>query len=154
MKDNRPQKIRDFRRLVRRFEREIDRRIGNSSVTGVSLAQCHAIVELGDLGDASLGELAAALGLDKSTTSRTVEGLVAIGLVNRVEKPGNRRSALISLTEQGKSTCERINRINDSWFQRVFRGIPAERHAGFIENFGMLIDSMAENNREGGDDHA
>ena len=46
---------------------------GDAICCGVSLTQCHTIVEIAKAGSISLNELADILTLDKSTVSRTVE---------------------------------------------------------------------------------
>jgi len=64
----------------------------------------------------SVTELADSLSLDKSTVSRTVDGLVNIGLVNRNIPSDNRRMAILSLTGTGNRTCTDINSLSDKYF--------------------------------------
>ena len=49
---------------------------GEMACCGISMAQCHALVEIGRAGSISLVELAKLLDLDNSTMSRTVNNLV------------------------------------------------------------------------------
>ena len=49
----------------------------------------------------SIGEVAAALGLDPSTTSRVVDRCVVGGLLAREPHPGDRRRTHLSLTDAG-----------------------------------------------------
>ena len=116
--------IRKFRHNLRRFERLVVSHFkGFGCCEGVSLAQCHALMEIDGQGPLNLGQLAGSLGLDKSTLSRTVDGLVNIGLVERKPHPRDRRSILLSLTDQGQRTCDNINANNDALFLRVFNRI-------------------------------
>ncbi len=47
---------------------------------GISLAQCHTLLEIEKSHEISISELANTLSLDKSTVSRTVDGLVNINM--------------------------------------------------------------------------
>jgi DNA-binding MarR family transcriptional regulator len=136
--------VRKFRDTLRRFERLIAGQLkGSSCCSGVTLSQCHALLEIEARGHAALNELAQSLCLDKSTLSRTVDGLVKSGLAERVSNDQDRRSIQLSLSPQGKRICDRINAGNDQLFSRVFERIePTDRHR-VIESFQALVNAMA-----------
>lgn len=135
--------IRKFREDLRRFERLVASQLkGSSCCSGVTLAQCHVLLEIEARDKPSLGELAQALGLDKSTLSRTVDGVVNIGLVERAFDPKDRRSVQLFLTSQGKSTCKRINEGNDGLFNRVFERIAPARRQAVLAGFHELVVAM------------
>ena len=74
-------KIRLLREKLRQLERELDDRFrSDSGCCGLTLAQCHTLLEIGNKGEISLVELASRLSLDTSTLSRTINGLVILGL--------------------------------------------------------------------------
>ncbi|MEJ2038731.1 MAG: MarR family transcriptional regulator [Desulfosarcinaceae bacterium] len=136
--------IRKFRHNLRRFERLVVSHFkGFGCCEGVSLAQCHALMEIDGQGPLNLGELAGSLGLDKSTLSRTVDGLVNIGLVERKPHPRDRRSILLSLTDQGQRTCDNINANNDALFLRVFNRIDPQTRGDIAAHFQTLVETMA-----------
>ncbi len=135
--------VRNFRRALRKFERVVSsQQKGNTCCSGVTLAQCHTILEMEYLGETTAGELAKSLDLDKSTLSRTVNGLVNIGLVARVPHPSDRRYTLLVLTDQGKATCDEINRLNDIYYSKVLAAIPTKEQAGVLGGFRLLVDTM------------
>jgi DNA-binding MarR family transcriptional regulator len=113
------------------------------------MAQCHAILEIEMQGTLSLGELALQLGLDKSTLSRTVDGLVNIGLVERTTSPDDRRSVRLSLTAQGRRTCDLINANNDAAYMRVLSRIAPQQQQAVLESFHTLVDAMAAEMKNG-----
>lgn len=76
----------------------------------ISVRQCDALNALVDKGPISLNQLAAELFLDKSTTSRVVDGLEKRGYAVRRENPESRRSILIDATPEGAALQERIAR--------------------------------------------
>ena len=134
------QRVRSFRKLLRLFERLTANQIKlDSCCQGVTLAQCHTVLEIEDLGQATTVELSKRLGLDKSTLSRTIDGLVNTGLVERVAHPTDRRFNLLSLTTKGQEVADRINQSNDEFYSRVFEGIEGEHHDEVIDNFENLV---------------
>lgn len=142
--------VRSFREALRRFERLIDVQLRDSGgCGGVSLAQCHALLEIETLGQPALNDLAQSLGLDKSTLSRTVEGLVRMDLVTRAANAADRRSVQLSLTEKGMEACARINRENDALFTRVLARAERTGSGKVAAGFRKLVDSMAAEMKAG-----
>ena len=136
-------KIRAFRKLLRLFERLSAQQLKEDSCCrGVTLAQCHTILEIEDMVQTTTVELSKRLGLDKSTLSRTIDGLVNIGLLERAPDPGDRRFNLLSLTIKGREVADHINQANDEFFRQVFDGIKSERHDEVINNFEKLVRAM------------
>ena len=137
------QRIRSFRKVLRLFERLTANQIKQDSCCqGVTLAQCHTILEIEDPGQATTVELSKRLGLDKSTLSRTIDGLVNVGLVERVAHPSDRRFNMLSLTTGGQEVADRINQANDDFYNRVFEGIEGASHDEVIDNFEKLVWAM------------
>jgi DNA-binding MarR family transcriptional regulator len=134
------QKIRSFRKLLRRFQRlTADRLREDSCCQGVTLAQCHTILEIEELGQAAAVELSKRLGLDKSTLSRTIDGMVNSGLVDRIPHPTDRRFTLLTLTALGQEAADRINQSNDDYYTQVFKQIETESHDTVINSFEKLV---------------
>lgn len=139
------QRIRDFRRILRKFEVLVNNQLkDNSCCRGVSFAQCHVLLEIEEQGQTTTGELAQRLSQDKSTLSRTVDGLVNIGLVERRPHPSDRRFTLLTLTKQGKETCKAINRLNDDYYGKVFGRITEKKQEAIIKNFALLVQAFIE----------
>jgi DNA-binding MarR family transcriptional regulator len=139
--------IRRFRKCIRHLERELDLQGNSCCSTGVSLVQCHALLEIDLCGSVSLGELSEKLYLDKSTVSRTVDSLARSKLVNRDTPDDNRRKINISLTDKGRDVCDQINRDNDEYFANVLRAIPEKDMTVFMRSLESLIRRMIEWNR-------
>jgi DNA-binding MarR family transcriptional regulator len=141
-------KIRRFRKILRKLERELyDRLKKNTVCCGVSLAQCHAVLALEEQEEMTIGKLAKSLGLDKSTLSRTIDGLFNLGLVKRFPHQTDRRYTAITLTKQGMATCGKINSTSDDYFTRIFQAIPEEKHDMVIESFGIVAEAMNKGRR-------
>lgn len=135
--------IRQFRSNLRILERESDwQRQNDVACCGVTLAQCHTIMELGKSGEIASVELAAALGIDPSTLSRHINGLVNLGIVNRVINPDDRRYVSLSLTETGRTIFEGLEAMCNQYYAKVFELIPAENHAQVLESFALFANAL------------
>jgi DNA-binding MarR family transcriptional regulator len=149
MTDSIDQNIQIFRKLLRRFEREIFMQNNESCCNGVTLAQCHTLLEIDNKGKESLTELSKTLGLDKSTISRTVDGLVNIGLLDRTIPAENRRMATIQLTEAGKGVCNTINCNNDKYFSDTLAVLSDTEKAELNRLLEKVTNRMIELRSEG-----
>lgn len=136
--------INHFREIIRIFDRELFFQNNASCCNGISVSQCHTLLEIEKNNEISVSELATKLSLDKSTVSRTVEGLVNISLVNRVIPKENRRMALINLTDNGKQVCSTINYSNDEYIKTVLKDFRVEEREEFLRLFKKLTENMSE----------
>lgn len=143
------QEIRAFRRTLRRFERATAAQV-KGSCSRVSLPQCVVLLEIDEVGELSMGELAARVRLDGSTLSRTVEGLVARKLVARRADADDRRVVRIRLTARGDAVCRSIHEENDAHCRRVFAKIPPQRRATVIRSFETLVQAYLDCESEAG----
>jgi DNA-binding MarR family transcriptional regulator len=135
--------IRRFREILRIFDRELYLQNNASCCKGISLAQCHTLLEIEKNGEISVSGLAHTLCLDKSTVSRTVEGLVTMQMANRTIPKENRRLALIDLTESGKQVCTDINYTNDHYLWEVLKDFTEEEKETFLSLLEKLTRSMS-----------
>jgi DNA-binding MarR family transcriptional regulator len=135
--------IEQFRAKLREIERSVWMQTKSEALCcGVTMAQCHAILEIGAAGELNLKDLAARLGLDNSTLSRTVESLVQDGLVERTPSKEDRRATVIRLHEKGREARDRINSTWNQICQDMFRSIPREKHQQLIESVSILADLL------------
>lgn len=133
--------IRKIRKALRLFERELDRHKSENCCQGVTFKQCHTLLAIDDEGNTNISDLSKILNLDKSTISRTVDGLVNLSFVDRIIPEDNRRSTLISLTPKGQQLSDSINRINDTYFEEIFKTFTKDE----IEIFASLFMRTSQN---------
>ena len=119
---------------------------GDASCCGVTIAQCHAIVEIGRVQKIALVDLAALLGLDKSTMSRTINDLVESGFVMRDLDAENRRYVTIQLTDSGAHIFENIEESMGQYYTSIFGSIPEDKRAQVLQSLQLLTDAVKENN--------
>jgi DNA-binding MarR family transcriptional regulator len=134
-----------FRKKLREIERAVGLRNKNEAVCcGVSLAQCHAILEIGMAGEINIKELSSVMGLDKSTLSRTVDNLVHDRLAERGLNPKDRRFITIHLTPKGKKVHDRINAVWNGLCIDLFKKMPVEKRRQILDAITLVADALSK----------
>jgi DNA-binding MarR family transcriptional regulator len=143
--------VKGFREKLRQLEREIVRQLkDDTECCGVTLAQCHIIVEIGNSKETSVVDLSTILGLDTSTLSRHINGMVNLGLVDRVLNPKDRRYVSITLTDQGRKAYQAIEDICNTKYTKLFELIPKAKHKQVLEGFYLLVDAVVATGKQDG----
>jgi DNA-binding MarR family transcriptional regulator len=145
--------IQDFRRQLRRLERFILLQLQqDAECCGVSIAQCHALLEIAERDSTTVSELAVSMCLDKSTLSRTVDGLVQEGWVKRVINPDNRRAQVLTLASSGKNLADRIHGQCNDLYRRLLDPLPPKKLAQILaslEWLGQALNNGYRKNQSG-----
>lgn len=137
--------VRFFRKGIRALEREVELAlISQTECCGITPAQCHLLLAVEEAIDPSIGEIAAALELDASTLSRTVDSLVKTELLSRREDPANRRRQLIALTEAGREKARAINTLCDRYYEGLLAALPPHEAETIVHSIPFFVDSMRE----------
>lgn len=125
--------------LIRRFgllEKE------GAQCCGVSLVQSHILFEIQRAKQLTLNEISATLGLDNSTLSRHIQGLVERNLVTRTQSPTDRRYVLISLTEEGEKYENDITDQMNVYNLEILSHVPKEKREQVLESVDLLLKAM------------
>lgn len=135
----------NFRELIRILERKLGLlNKQDKCCSEVTLAQCHALVEIGRSKTISLKELSNLLGLDISTMSRTVESLVKKDFVFRSPSKVDRRSIDIELTDKGLNIFNEIETKMNNEFKNIFEKIPTEDQPTAFIGLSIIIDALSK----------
>lgn len=138
--------IRELRRYIRLIEREAEQRLkSQTDGRGVTMAQCHTLMELEDMGPTSIVELAKRLRLDTSTLSRTVDSLVRDGHVERNTNPSNRRYVEVKLTSKGQQNADEMNTVCDDFYREIMARAP-EGEAMMMRAVKWFAESLGNRN--------
>jgi MarR family transcriptional regulator, 2-MHQ and catechol-resistance regulon repressor len=105
----------------------------------VSVTQCHALERLAEAGPMSQNELASALFLDKSTTSRVVGTLERKGYLARRPDPNDGRARRLEITEAGRALVETIEADILAREARILAPFPG----GMRRSMARLIRELA-----------
>ncbi|MGI5161183.1 MarR family winged helix-turn-helix transcriptional regulator [Microbispora sp. CA-102843] len=71
-------------------------------------------------------KLAAKLGIDMSTMTKSLQRLERSGLVSRSPYPANRRLSIVSTTPKGDALQPRLRRVEEEIHRRLARGLTPE----------------------------
>ncbi len=126
------------------LEREVMRTLeSETQCCGVSVAQCHVLLELSGQ-PRSLSALAAAMDLDTSTLSRTVDGLVKAGLIERREDPRDRRSVRLTVAPAGSAKVAFINETCNRYYADLFQTMSADDREHVLRGVTVLAERMRD----------
>ncbi len=112
-------------------------------VPSVSASEARALIELVAARGIAQGELAALLGLDKSTVSRLAAGLERKGWVRRGRDEENQRYLRLYLTPQGSEVAARIWQAWQSRQARILAALSADERAGLSAGLRGLVRGLA-----------
>lgn len=137
----------DEQKQLRENIRLLERKLGilndsEMSCCSVTMAQCHAVVEIGRAGSISLIDLANLLNLDNSTMSRTVNNLVNSDFAKRELDPDDRRYVTITLTDKGIELFNSIEYSMDEKFSAIYNSIPENKRAQVLDSLKLLNDAF------------
>jgi DNA-binding MarR family transcriptional regulator len=139
-------KVKQLRESIRQIERRLGLlEEGEFSCCGITLAQCHALVEIGRAKSISLIDLSELLNLDSSTMSRTVNNLVSNGLAERELDPKDRRYVNIKLSESGVKIFKGIEESLNLYYRKIFESIPVDKREQVLESLQILLNAIRAN---------
>jgi len=140
-------------RLFRDRVRQVQQKLGWSQrndiqCCGVTMAQCHALLAMGEAKEMSIVELAGVLDVDTSNLSRTIDGMVKAGLLNRIPNPQDRRYVSLTLTEDGKKAFDTIEHLFNAYLTKVFELIPEDKHRQIMESLDLVTGALERCSKE------
>jgi DNA-binding MarR family transcriptional regulator len=109
----------------------------------ISVAQGHALAVLVRDEPLTLGQLSAALYLDKSTASRIVDALQRKGYVRRHRHPADGRALQLAPTERGRELSEAIERDLMEQERRLLAQFAPEVRSAAVELVRGLAQAAA-----------
>lgn len=114
----------------------------SSQCCGITTVQSQILYEIKNTHQLSLNELSERLGLDNSTTSRHVHGLVEKGHVQRQPHPHDRRFVTLDLTDQGTALEEEINDMMTAYIVGIFNQLPEGKMHSISTELKHLTQAM------------
>ena len=121
--------------LLLRRSRAISARLSRELHPDLDGAAYGLLALLQDTGPLRAGDLVARLGLDKSTVSRQVATLVALGLVTREADPADGRAQVLSTSPEGAARLSRIRDARRARWEADLADWPAED----VDTLGELL---------------
>ncbi len=85
-----------------------------------------------------MADLAAQLDVVPRSVTTMVDGLEAAGFVARHADPGDRRSVLVALSDDGRRLLDRLEAARRESADEIFGGLDASQHHQLLELLGVL----------------
>jgi DNA-binding MarR family transcriptional regulator len=114
----------------------------------VSFSEICALGELDEAGTMSQQELAALLGLEKSTVSRLTAGLERKGWLSRERDAANRRFHRLVLTPEGRNATERLGRLFTDTHATLFSALTPDERSGLSLGLSGLVRALQDYEHE------
>jgi DNA-binding MarR family transcriptional regulator len=124
--------------LLLRRSRAISARLAGELHPDLDGAAYGLLALLQDAGPLRASDLVARLGLDKSTVSRQVASLVALGLVDRAADPGDGRAQVLTPSDEGAARLSRIREARRARWEEDLSDWPDEDVARLAELLARL----------------
>ena len=136
-------RIAELAALLRPSLLRLTRIIRNQRVDiSVSLTQLSAMSTLHKRGPMSAGELASCERVQPPSMTKVLSNLEERGLVRRDAHPGDRRQAIIAITEAGIALLDSERRSRDTWLSlRLAQLTPDER--ALLRSVVPVLDKLA-----------
>lgn len=101
----------------------------------LTLVQFRALATLADHGDQRVADLAALLGVNSSTATRTASRLRRKGLLSRAQDPSDRRAARLRITASGENLVRAVTARRHAAISTIARRIPVGQR-------DVMVDAM------------
>lgn len=112
------------------------------------VSEAHLIGDVSGEGPLGQKQLSERLHLSKSTVSRLVSQLIARGWVQRNPDVSDGRAVFVSLTDEGRTVADRLERARARRFEDLLAAVPDDRRAVVIEGIGQLAVAARSARRE------
>ncbi|MCL5972926.1 MAG: MarR family winged helix-turn-helix transcriptional regulator [Ferrimicrobium sp.] len=136
--------IEDGFRSIIRWSRRHSSQLAHDLYQGLDLTALTILSALDDHPQSRLTHVAEWLKLDLSNASRQASLLEAAELIERTTDPHDRRSALLSLSPQGKEVLARARRDSTSFMHFVYRDWDTTELAQFASMITRTIEAIEE----------
>ena len=113
----------------------------------LSLSQVFALQEL-EKQTLTITELAEKLQLERSSVSRLVDALVKGGFVFRELNEKNRREVILSLTEKGTRSIQRVREQSVEFYSSILNKMSKTEQDLFLQCFKTFTESLIEVRKE------
>lgn len=129
--------------LLLRRSRSVLRTLATRLHPDVDAASYAVLLAIARSAPLRLVDLAGEFGLDKSTMSRQVSSLLALGLVRRRPDPEDGRAFLLELGEEGRERLEEVSRARHEEFRSRLASWSADEVATLADGLTRLAASLA-----------
>jgi len=131
---------------VRQVSRLFVRELGIlEAQNGITLSQCHALVELERHGVLNIKKLAEILHVDASTMSRNVKRLIMQGWVTTTTDRRDRRARLLTLTDAGRDKLQIVDTCSNEMVGQALGRLSISQRQTVEKGLDLYVSALARN---------
>jgi Transcriptional regulators len=134
------QMIQKLVRVLQLFERD------QIKAHGFTTSQCYAILELYKSTSLTMNELSEKMNLSSSTMTRILDNLVRDKYISRDKDTTDRRSVIVSLTENGKKVAMDLDKAVKEYYKKIIANIPEGQVDSILESVSILQKAFEKAN--------
>lgn len=116
---------------------------------GITPTQCFSMYALEEENQMTMRALADTVGLDASSMTRAIDGLVDKKLVRRLDDPKDRRRCLIQLTGAGRKLHQKIRSSCVSQEGEILNQIDRSSRGDVVRAMELVVDYLEARDPEG-----
>ena len=120
-------------RSGREFRRFMDK-------SNLSFSQVNVLMRLFHSANCGVSGIGEEMGVSNAAASQAVDRLVQIGLIERTEDPGDRRSKRLALTQKGIALIESGIKDRSQWIKDLAVSLPLEQKQTVISALTILTE--------------
>lgn len=109
---------------------------------GYSFAQMNSLFHIHHQKQGTVNALSCHLGISKGAASQMIERLVELDLVDRKVDPEDRRSKILTLTEQGLAFVQAARDARHAWIDQFCATLPADEAEAIVPAIENLLEYM------------
>lgn len=109
---------------------------------GLSTAKMRALAVLAVNDGILIRELAVFAVVEQSTLSRTLDKLLADGLIRRETDENDNRATRVTITEEGRRVFEQIWPTMAASYEQMFQGISTQERAAFVFTLQRILHNV------------
>jgi DNA-binding MarR family transcriptional regulator len=113
----------------------------------LNLSQWSTLKALWRWGPCSMTELAQASAIDRTSLTRTVDGLIARGWVTRSTLPGDRRAVIVETSNSGVDLARQAARDVDAAERRMISTLSDDQQTRLASDLERLLNGVASAGR-------
>jgi DNA-binding MarR family transcriptional regulator len=121
----------------------IIRELNKKKITGLVPSHGGIMSTLFKKNKASMKDLAAKIGRDKSTVTALVNKLIAAGYVTREKDPDDNRITYLCLTAKGRSLEQDFDEISEKLIATAFSGFSQKEREAMVKSVVKMLNNFS-----------
>lgn len=112
---------------------------------GLTTPKMRALATLSLIDGLQIRQLAVYSVVEQSTLSRTLDQMLADGLIRREPDPDDSRATRVHITDAGRAAFESLWPHMAASYARMFSGIPEDEHRAFVATLQKILANIRLN---------